>query len=369
MTTITDAMQPQYDGGKLTGYRQGFDGGYFIYDASGNLTGMQVGSTWYSADYAQQYKDRFYPDTQTATTPTPTGTQGEVLATLAPTTNTEVSSGNYTVTPATSPTTSTSPTTPPTTTTPEAQQAIQMTDQQFQQLLNSTSLTDDQKAALKAVYNAASTHDQEQYQQLVSAFQSATQFSDPYFKAQVRLALDALDRSFNGIEGDLSYNSTKLQSALADLQRDIASSKDFLSFQQLQELKGLERAYTKQLDTTRDNMATRGFTQSSVRSKAEQLLSDTFGDLRESSNRSFTQQNQNLTNQLTDAQQNTQSEIQRLQQLAAEGKLDLVHKAEAQLGTSNLPTTYQQYELGGVSGDLARQQTADALSFAQSYVF
>lgn len=247
--------------------------------------------------------------------------------------------------------------------------AAQMSDQQFEQLMNSSGLNDDQKLALKAIYDAASTHDEEKYNQLVAAFQSATKFSDPYFKAQSRLVLDSLDRAFQNVDGDLEYNETKLKNALQDLQRDITASSESLSFQEQQDLKALERSYEQQLDTTRNDMATRGFTQSSIRTRAEGYVNDSFGDLRESTKRSFRERHTTLNNQGSDAARNHALELQRLRELAARGKTDTKRQAENTLGSNALQNAGYNNLLGGIGGELPRQQNQDALSFANNFVF
>jgi hypothetical protein len=243
------------------------------------------------------------------------------------------------------------------------------TDAEFQKYLSTLDLTADQKKALEAIYGAVSVGDQEKANQLKAAMQAATQYSDPYFKAQTRLALDAMDRAFNATDGDLAYNETKLRTSLEDLKNDLAAAKDYLSFQEVQELQDLERHYTADLDQTQQDMAARGFSSSSIRTRKEQLINDTYGDLRESSNRAFLFKTGQLTDQEARADRDIAAEIARLQELSAQGKLDTYRQTEATVGSTALPGETGLTPLGGIGGTIPRQQTQDAISFASNFVF
>lgn len=283
------------------------------------------------------------------------------------------SGGQTAPTAATTPQQTTSGTTPANqaqpTLTPEQQAAQAANQAKLQQLLADPTLTADQKAAIQAIYDAISNNDQSQADQIKAAIAAATEYSDPYFKAQTRMVLDSLDRGFQAIDDDLSYKESSLTRSLEALQRDIASAKDYLSFQQLQEMKNLERSFTQAIDTTKEDMAARGFTSSSIRSRKEQLIGDTYGDLRESSRRAFLEKEQSYTNQLNDAQTNTQAEVARLQQLAAQGKLDATRQAEAQVGSTALSAAGYTGGLGDIGGEIPAAQVRDANAFASQFVF
>lgn len=242
-------------------------------------------------------------------------------------------------------------------------------DAAFDELMKDPNLTPDQKQALKAYYDAIATNDKETADRIASAIKFGTEFSDPYFKAQARLLTDELSRAFSAKEGDLAYNESSLKNALEDLKKDIGASKEYLSFQQQQELKSLEKQYSQQLEQTQQDLAATGKTVSSVRNRAEQLLGESYGDLRESTNRAFLEKNRRIDNQLAITDRNTQLEIARLQTLTAEGKTDLLRQKEAQLGSDALTKEGYTGLLGDIGGELPRQKTLDALNFASGIVF
>jgi len=238
-------------------------------------------------------------------------------------------------------------------------------NQALQDVINQAGLDDDQKSAIDLIYEAIASNDKDLMERAKAAMAAATEFSEPFFKAQARLAIDTLDRSLTGREDDLAFREEQISSALGDLRNDIQSAGDFLSFQQQQELKGLERQYDQTLKVTQEDLAARGFTQSSVRSRKEQLLTDTFGDLRQSSDRSFTEKQTQLTNQQTRADRDTTAEIERLRELTEKGKIDDLRKTEQFLGTDALNGVgYNDNLLGDLPGQLERDKLNDATAFA-----
>lgn len=281
-------------------------------------------------------------------------------------------------TPSTDPGTSSSTTTATTTTT--TTQPGQITPEQIQQAMQQSGLTDlmsqagltpDQQKAVEAVYQATLANDQSYADRIAAAMQAASEYSSPYFKAQVALVSDNLSRALGSMEGDLAFKEQQLQSALQKLQQDTSASKEYLSFQHQQEMEDLARRYEINLENTRQDMAATGFTQSTRRSKAEGYLADVNQGAVESSNRAFSYQTGGLDRQLQYQSAETTAQIQNLQRLAAEGKLDLLRQSEQQLGSQGLQQLgYSGTDvLGGVGGSIPRQQALDQLSFAQNYIF
>ncbi len=236
-------------------------------------------------------------------------------------------------------------------------------------ILADKNLSADQKTAIQAIYDATASGDATRAQQVIDAMKAAGTYSDPYFKAQIRLATDALDRGISGKEGDLAFAEAQQKSALKDLQDNTAASKDYLSFTHAQELKNLESKYQQDLSSTQDNLAAAGLTSSSKRARAEQILSDNNTGLVEGSNKQFSYQTGNLDRTLASSETNTAAQIDNLRRLASEGKLDLYRSAEQQVGSSNLPAIGGMTALGDVGGTIPRAQALDQFQFASNFVF
>lgn len=240
---------------------------------------------------------------------------------------------------------------------------------ELQKILNNPNLTADQKAVISSIYGAVKTHDADTAKKIQDALAAATKYSDPYFKAQVRLATDALSRGLSSKEGDLAFAERQKQAALEDLRATTAAQKDKMSFDHQQELQQLATKYDTDLNNTRDNLAASGFTESSRRARSEQILNENNTGLVESSNKNFSYQTGNIDRALASGEASTAAEIANLQRLTAEGKLDLLRTGEQSVGTDNLASLGYTGLLGGVGGEIPRSQAQDAFSFASNFVF
>lgn len=236
-------------------------------------------------------------------------------------------------------------------------------------LLNDSTLTPDQKSIIQSIYDAVTTNDTANADKLTAAMQAASQYSDPYFKAQIQLATDALSRGLSSTEGDLAFQEKQQQDTLKALRDNIAASKDYLSFGHQQELTQLARNLEENLNTTRDNLAASGFTTSTKRTRAEQLLNAENTGLVESSNKGFEYQTGVQDRNLSAAETSTAAQIANLQRLASENKLNLLRTAESQVGSNNLSNLGYSGLLGGQGGSIPRNQALDQLSFSNSFVF
>jgi len=227
---------------------------------------------------------------------------------------------------------------------------------------------DDQEAVL-AVFNAVANNDQKKANQLISAFEAAAKINDPFFAQQFRIAADTVKRGFVEAENDLQYKEQLQASRLSDLQQDIATRSEFLTLEEQNALKGIERQYKQDIDNTRQNMAARGMTFSSRRANTEGLINEATGDIRESTQRRFGIQQLEGQRTLERGTRDIQAETERIRQLAEEGKLDLFRQAEANLGTLNLPGTTGLTPLGDITGALPQEKLQNTITAAQSFVF
>ncbi len=242
-------------------------------------------------------------------------------------------------------------------------------DASLAELLGGNTLTPDQKQIVQQLYDAVSTNDQAKVDKLKAAFSAATDFSEPYFKAQVLIATDALDRALGANEGDLGYQEEKLQNTLKDLLGTIDSSKEYLSFGNRQELEGLARSYEKNLEDTRTNLAALGKTSSSVRSKSEQILGEENKGLVESSNRKLAFDTNKLDTQGANAVRDTSRDISYLRDKATQDRISALRKTEADVGSKTLQDLGYTDLLSGLPGEIERKKVQDAASFSNSFVF
>ena len=243
-------------------------------------------------------------------------------------------------------------------------------DISLDEILAASNLSDDQKEMIRQIYGTISTNDEQNAARIAQNIAQAMEFSNPYFKAQARIALDALTRGIAAQDTDLATREQQLSNTLNDLREDIAAGKDLLSFEEARDLREVERNYQSQLRDTRQNLAASGFTSSSRRARQEDILNETTGDIRESTTRAFGERRRGLNESLERGERDTAAEIERLSELAQRGKLKLFREAEQTVGSGNLPALPGLQPLGDISGSLQREQAKDALSYAgNSFAF
>jgi len=247
--------------------------------------------------------------------------------------------------------------------------ATHPSDNGLQAILNNPNLTADQKALVQHLYDTISTNDTAQAQKLIAGFNAATAYSDPYFKAQTLIATDALSRALGANEGDLAYQENKLKNTLADLTKSTAAAKDQLSFQHTQELQKLADSYKTDLENTRTNLAASGFSSSSIRGNAEDLLNKQNSGLVESSNRKFSYDTGNLDNTLDSTTRDTNQSLAYLTDKNTQARIDALRKTEAITGSNVLSGLGYSGLLGNIGGSIKENQIKDALGFSNSFVF
>ena len=242
-------------------------------------------------------------------------------------------------------------------------------DTTVRNLLGNSGLTTDQQNMIQQIYDAVSANDTDKADRLKAAFDAATEFSDPYFKAQALIVTDALSRSLGANEGDLAYQEEKLQNTLNDILKSSASSKEFLSLEQAQDLDLLAKSYEKDLDDTRTNLASLGKTSSSVRSKTEQLLQEESKGLVESSKRKYGYEAGRLADAEQSKRRDTTLDLARLRDRATQDRIAKLREAETKVGSDALRDLGYGDLLGGIGGELPRQKVADALNFSSGAGF
>jgi len=131
----------------------------------------------------------------------------------------------------------------------------------------------------------------------------------------------------------------------------------------------VEQFPTRCLENTVQNLAAVGKTSSSVRSKSEQLLREESEGLVESTNRKYSYQKGLDERNLSQAQRDTQQELARLQDKTTQQNISNLRQTEQKVGSTTMANAGYSNLLGNIGGDIPRQKTLDATSFANSFVF
>jgi DNA-binding Lrp family transcriptional regulator len=233
-----------------------------------------------------------------------------------------------------------------------------------------TSLPKDQQEVVKAIYGAIGENNTEGAKRLLSAFSASEKLADPYFKQQIRLASDALERGFVSIDKELDFSEKQAQRRLKDLKEDVALRGEYLTLEEQNALGGIERQYEETIKSTRQNLAASGFGSSSIRSETEALIDETTGDLRESTKRQFGAQKTANQNILSREQRDTRSEVNRLREVAKQNKTGLFRSGEEKLGSDTLSKLRLGMKpLGDVFGSINEARTNDVISGVKNLIF
>ncbi len=211
-------------------------------------------------------------------------------------------------------------------------------------------------------------------QTVLSAFEVAAQQSNVYMRQQIRtfeneaaLSLGyiiedygvgkelTLRRMTESAE-DLEAYERMMARRKSELEEDLEYHSGELDLDETRTLQTQLKNYELQLDQTRDTMASRGLFHSSIRGRAEDLLSEAHKDITEDIETKFARQRRELQigveRQLADMefqaeqqriqaqrqQQSYQDQLAQLQIQAKRGATDILRKSEQYLGTEQTKT-------------------------------
>lgn len=255
-----------------------------------------------------------------------------------------------------------------------ARDVVTNEDENLENTLSSANLSEDQKQAIRTLYDAVSENDRELVTRYAAALEAGRKFADPFFKAMTRIVESELIRGIEAQEGDLEFETTLKQQLLNDIREDVSFARENLSLEEQAELRQLEREYETNVETLQNNMARSGFTSSTRRARKEQLLEETTGDIRESTKRRFGVKERALDTEESRAERNTQQEIERLRELTERGIIGDIRGAEERLGSDRvkeLPVLGGRRGslIGGLPGTIEQDRARDAASFANQFIF
>ena len=228
-------------------------------------------------------------------------------------------------------------------------------------------LSSSQQDVIKSIMDVVQTNDASKADLLKRAFERASKDADPIFRQELKIAIDAMQRGFVAEEDDASFKEKQLTDRLTDLKTDVDYAKGKLSLDEELQLTQLQSKYENDLENTRTDLASKGFTVSSRRAKAEEILSTTKGQMVESTQREFAAKVNDLNNTSTRTERDTTDQLAYLAKVTAANKTDLGRKTEAIVGSKNLPGTPGYNPLGDLVGTSERAKQSDIDRAVQDY--
>ena len=211
--------------------------------------------------------------------------------------------------------------------------------------------------------------DKDTKDRLAEALKLAKESADPFFKTQIDLVVDATQRSLGSLEADLTAQEGTLARLKGNIEDDLAFNKKDISTEHAAEMSRLNKRVDVQLEDTRNNMANRGLTFSTIRGRAEELLQESKQDVIESAERTKARQ---LRAQGVGAERQLATideQTEKLRRTFGEQKTELGRGVEATLGTDIATQKLgglTPFFKGGVQGQLEETKQRDILSRSQS---
>jgi len=216
-------------------------------------------------------------------------------------------------------------------------------------------------------YEIATDKDKERARQMLTALTRATQIAEPIFKQQINIATEYLRNTLAGDQLSFESQEIDLQQKIQDITEDLEFNRDQLTLEQQADLAREKRRHENQLTQTVQNLAARGFGQSTMAIKARQQVEAEHQDIVESSQRKF---DRALRSEETQAERGIRGAGLGVERLGAARDIRLggqALRAEELFGTELFPS--QQFPgitpLGGAEGSLRQQFRGDIQGFTK----
>lgn len=220
-------------------------------------------------------------------------------------------------------------------------------------------LSPDQQELVKYNYQIANEDSKDASKKLAQSLKEAQKQADPYWKSFLKVAQDEVTRSYDDTMHTADFQKSELETKIADISEDLAKNRDFYTLEQQSDLAKLKMSYEQQRDGIITDAADRGLTFSTKREVPLKQLENYNANVVEATNRDYQKRQDDLA---TDSQRNIDESNARLAEIERQKQVDITgigRKAEAELGSDNLPKLEGYDPLGKISGDLYQKQVAD----------
>jgi hypothetical protein len=201
---------------------------------------------------------------------------------------------------------------------------------------------------------------------LKEALEMATEQADAYWGEKISIIKDELKLSLGDIDTDLAATERDLMLRKARIEEDLKTNKGDYTLDQQTELAAAAKNLGLQIDSTREVMASRGLTSSSIKNQAEERLNTANKDIVESTTRAYQRK---IRDAETTAMRNVvdiQNQISDATENAGREKRKKVGAVEQYIGSGNMGGI--SGTTGGITGTLIGEQTADILARQRAHL-
>jgi hypothetical protein len=227
-------------------------------------------------------------------------------------------------------------------------------------------LDTDNKSLVDYFESILKSQDEQKKAAFQKALEIAGQQADPYWKQKINIFKDEFGRAIGIIDADLASHEKNLIAQKSEVERALTVGKEDLSIDEQAELAQEAKSLDGEILTTRDTMAARGLTSSTIRNQAEQKLNEASQYVVEGKKRTYDRNKRELEAKSAYNLAEIERQIADVRRAANEEKISTTRKAEGYLGSDALSGT--QNLMGGINGSIIEDKSADVLARARALV-
>ncbi|MCK4554920.1 hypothetical protein KAU19_08285, partial [Candidatus Parcubacteria bacterium] len=227
---------------------------------------------------------------------------------------------------------------------------------------------DDNKAMIAYYWSIQASQDEERIKKFETAMTIAGENAGTYWREKINIMVDEVKRSFGTLDRDVANREKELITRKQRLEEDLLYNKGQLGIEEQAELSRIKDEYDVQLENTRETMASRGLSSSSIKNQATERLTKRSDDMVGSSQRKYARELRSFTKTTERTKEDLERAVSELKERVKTSKTSTARKAEAYLGSSEAGKVgeFEGHLAGGISGQLIEDKSADILSRAQS---
>ncbi len=170
----------------------------------------------------------------------------------------------------------------------------------------------------------------------IQALETAADQSDIYIGQHIRMFEDELAMGFTELGEDLEAQEKLVAKRMENLEKDLEMHKGDLTIDQQRELSKISKQYKNTLEETRNVMAERGLGRSSIKTRAEQKLTETKDDMVESTTIQYERAHRDLSIEAKRKTEDYQTGIEDIRKQTARGAGEIARRGEEMFGTDKM---------------------------------
>jgi len=227
-------------------------------------------------------------------------------------------------------------------------------------------LTPEQQQVVLTAYNALKSGDAARLADADKALSDAIKLADPYFKSQLRLAQDEIQRATASTSADAASQVGKLQTRVNQLNEDLTFNREQLTLEEQATLASQLRQYKQDLSNLQTQYTEAGLAFSSPRQEAERQLAEQQREVAESTRRQTMRSLRNVeVGTLRDVQE-AGAQLADVTRKAGEQAVAISRAGEQKVGSAKLPEVPGVTPLGDVTGSIAEDRQNAILNLEQT---